>query len=164
MKTNELRDILKVLVEEEVQKQLPKLLFEMLDLKSKPILKEQTEFQAAKRSEQLHNNVVVQPPVRTQVSQQPRVMKKYTNNPMLNQILNETTPGLPQTQYGSSLVELSDGGFGQVGGDDQSQMINENIQYSDYQPQETAPSPAPLNIFNRDFKAILEKSKKIKPI
>lgn len=168
MKTSELKEFIRPIIMEEVkkevQKQLPKLLFEMLAHKNnKQIVKEVNN-----GDDPVEETIVERRPTPAlKTNPQPtqkKVIKKYVKDPLLNQILNETTPGLPQTPYGTSLVDLSGGGFDKVGVSDEfkndmrqlmSESVDETGEISQEPPQ---PSPIP-NLFNKNFKAILDKSK-----
>jgi hypothetical protein len=159
MKASDLKAVIKQIVAEEVkrevQNQLPKLLFEMLGTKNstvinetpkpKPMVKEQSQRSAHSIS-------------------QPKQTKQYVKNPILNQILNETTPGLPQTPYGGSvLADIEGGTFDKLNVSDEfaSEMrgiLNEEVEEHREEPSSNGPD---LNkLFNKPFKAILDKSKK----
>ncbi len=163
MKANELREFIRPMVVEEVQKLLPKLLFEMLSNQSKPVIRESVS--NVKTTAPVNRNVETRP---QQVSPQKKPMKKFTSNPILNQILNETTPGLPSTQYGAGpSVDLEGAGFSSVGSgisdgfnEEIRQIMNESVtQEIQAEPVESS-VPNPLaNLFNKDFGAILRKSK-----
>ena len=215
MKINQLKEIIRPVIIEEVQKLLPKLLFEML--KPNNNLTKQLNIVENNNNrnippQQQNNNIVnrnltnnnVTPQsnmsmlqalmgesiTNTNVSQQkqPRPYKKYSNNPMVDEILNETMPGLPQTPYGYShnpAVEVENGGFDKIG------MMEENYNYAmPPQPQQVySPPPTPTqqvsqmmqqdeiideipsspasdamtNMFGGRLKAILDKSKKMSP-
>ena len=95
MKKNELVDIIRTLVKEEVHNALPQILMEVLAEKM-------TENSAAileskKQQEQIPTrkpnfNVDVEAPVKKQPAPAP---KMFTKNPLLNQVLNETVGGVP---------------------------------------------------------------------
>ena len=158
MKANELRDFIRPLVAEEVQKQLPKLLFEMLGQQPKAVIRESATIIAPKISSQQ--------PI---TPQQPKPIKRYAKNPMLNAVLNETVPGLPATPYGNMGIPIPD--FNKVGVSEEfmgniREIMNENVSVPTNTPEPetgTAGIPNLANLFNKDFKSILEKSKKIKP-
>ena len=106
MKKNELVDIIRTIVKEEVHNALPQLLMEVLAEKmsenSAAILesKKQQE-QAPTRKPSF--NVGLEEPVKRQAVQAPKI---FTKNPLLNQVLNETVGGIPteeQTSVASAL-------------------------------------------------------------
>lgn len=179
MKTNEFKNVLRQLVVEEIQKerklmlemvkkevsnQLPKLLFEMVRQSSKtvnkPIVNEDIATDpGASTSPVKYQNLIPE-------TQQKKPLKKYVKDPVLNAILNETTPGLPQTPYADTGVPIPN--FEKVGVsekfmDEMTQILNENE--DPQQPPEepvvnTTPASTNLNnLFNKNFKAILNKSK-----
>jgi len=87
MKTQELKEIIRSVVKEELQKSLPTLipniLSEILTGQSKPTVSENLE--KPKVSQKPIENV---PPTK-------KTFKKYTNNDALNAVLNETVGGVP---------------------------------------------------------------------
>lgn len=182
MKTNEFKEIIRQLVKEElrqelprevarevireVQQQLPKLLFEMLG--QKPVSKSQlfvNEDIASDPDASLQPRRVPTP--MSSAQPQKKVIKRYTKDPMLNAILNETTPGLPQTPYVETGVPLPN--FNKIGVSDEfksemreilneataeQQTAQENVEESGYEPNRDV-----SRLFNKNFKAILNKSK-----
>jgi hypothetical protein len=106
MKKNELVDIIRTIVKEEVHNALPQLLMEVLAEKmtenSAAILesKKQQEQSPARKP---NFNVGLEEPAKKQAVQAPRI---FTKNPLLNQVLNETVGGIPteeQTSVASAL-------------------------------------------------------------
>lgn len=164
MKSHEFKDIIRQLVKEEVknevQKQLPKLLFEILDLKNKSVVKENISSDPIQHP--FHEQVYNKPT--PQSNTQNRPLKKFTKDPILNQILNETTPGLPQTPYGGNGVSVvPESAFNKVGVSDDfmgemRQIMNENTDHME-QPQSTSTGNDISRLFNKNFSAILKKSK-----
>lgn len=90
MKKNELIEIIRTLVKEEVHNTLPQLLMEVLaeKLTGQEVLTEKIT-EAPKRKV----NVDLESPVKQASTQVPRI---FTKNPILNQALNETVGGVPQ--------------------------------------------------------------------
>jgi hypothetical protein len=162
MKANELKELIRPLIAEEVQKQLPKLLFEMLGSQSKTVVRESVT--PSKQEVFPTNRKPPQQQYQQPAVQQKKPIKKFVKDPILNQILNETTPGLPQTPYGSSIVDLDSGGFEKIGGmseefrTEMRTLMGEGIN-SEEIVNETQPLPNVQNLFNKDFKSILNKSK-----
>lgn len=159
MKPSELREFIRPLISEEVSKQLPKLLFEMLGSQPKNVIKESEvskKVMPPTGKKPISNSLnVVNPPA------QRKPLKKFASNPILNEILNETVPGLPDTLYGNQpSVDLEGAGFSTIG--DVRHMLDESIISSSEEPisEPIHNDPNPLsNLFNKNFKAILEKSK-----
>lgn len=80
------------------------------------------------------------------VAQKPKKTVKYTNNPVLNEILNQTSGGVPRE---GEIVGYEDGGVGSIGGREQ---INE------VKAPENAPESVKtvVNAMNRDYRALLK--------
>lgn len=100
MKKNELIEIIRTLVKEEVHNTLPQLLMEVLaeKLTGQEMLTEKVA-EAPKRK--VH--VDLESPVKQAPVQAP---KMFSKNPILNQILNETVGGIPQEADTSSSSTL----------------------------------------------------------
>ena len=168
MKANEFKEVIRRLVIEEVQRevtrQLPKLLFEMLGQQPKTVVREASTVQSP-QPRRVQTESIQQPQM---VNNSPKPIKRYAKDPMLNAILNETTPGLPQTPYGQTGVPLPD--FQQIGVSEEfmgemKELMNENVSPVSVpiQQMETEsveePSQDLSRLFNKNFKAILNKSK-----
>jgi hypothetical protein len=166
MKSDDFKNIIrKIVVEEvkkEVQNQLPKLLFEMLGSKAQTITASTVSTTPKPKVALVkeHQTKTNQPP-------QQKPLKQYVKNPILNQILNETSPGLPQSSYGTSVLAGLDGEFDKTTVSDEFVGELNNILTEQHNPTHTPEptnnSPTPgLNLsklFNKPFKAILDKSK-----
>jgi hypothetical protein len=164
MKANELKEILRKLITEEVknevQRQLPKLLFEMVGAQNKTVIQENVMPNSVPTKVDKSSYLSTPQPI-----PQKRPMKRYVKDPVLNQILNETTPGLPQTTYGSG-IDLEGQGFAKIGVSDQfmgemKEICNGNVESSqpDEQIVEESSGPDLSKLFSKNFKAILDKSK-----
>lgn len=178
MNAKQFRQVIETIVKEEVRKevanQLPKLLYEMIGQQPKTVVREQVQPTPIQGRSQVKGQMVrntgddpEEGPV-AQPQPQKKVVKRYAKDPRLNAILNETTPGLPQTPYGDTGVPLP--AFDKVGGvseefmGEMREIMNE---VAVPQPQvveevvEETPSAGPdlSKLFNKNFKAILEKSK-----
>lgn len=81
---------------------------------------------------------------------EPKKKVRYTSNPVLNDILNETTSRI---QPEGSMVGLN-GSFDVIGGGDSS-MINESVTP---QPPPDAPEPIKkvFDVMNRDYRALMK--------
>lgn len=87
MNKTELKEIIRAIVREEVTATLPSVLAEIFSAKAtstRPVVSEQ----------------VVRPPV--QARQRPVELKKFSSNPILNDILNQTSGGIPSETDGVS--------------------------------------------------------------
>jgi len=104
MKKNELVEIIRTLVKEEVHNALPQLLMEVLAEKmtenSAAILESKSQPSAPARKPSV--SVQLEEPIKKQPTQAP---KMFTKNPILNQILNETVGGVPQEQAAPSAID-----------------------------------------------------------
>lgn len=141
MKAQELKEIIRSVVKEELQKSLPTLipniLSEILSGQSKQIVNEKTETQ----------KVVQQPKQVETVSK--KQFKKYTNNDVLNAVLNETVGGLPREGayvglMGTLQSEASNGVH-----------INESVNVQQITPVNEEQSKV-LNVINRDFRKLMK--------
>lgn len=102
MKKNELVDIIRTLVKEEVHNALPQLLMEVLaeKLTGQEVLTEKVA-EAPKRK----INVSLESPIKQTPVQSPKI---FTKNPILNQVLNETVGGVPQEKIESAAPSTLD--------------------------------------------------------
>jgi hypothetical protein len=142
MKTQELKEIIRSVVKEELQKSLPTLipniLSEILTGQSKSVV-----------SESSHSPKISQKPAET-VQPAKKTFKKYTNNDALNAVLNETVGGVPRegTYVGLMGALQSEASSGI--------NINESVQI----PQQITPvneeQSKVLNVINRDFRKLMK--------
>ena len=101
MKKNELVEIIRTLVKEEVHNALPQLLMEVLAEKmteNSAILESKAQAPAKKPN----FNVGMDSPIKTQPAAAP---KMFTKNPLLNQVLNETVGGVPVEEPTPSAID-----------------------------------------------------------
>jgi hypothetical protein len=178
MKASEFKAVIRALVIEEVQrevarevaKQLPKMLFEMLGQKATvPTQQTVVREDIASDPDALPIPRKATPPINTNVPQK-KVIKKYARDPILNAILNETTSGLPQTgiDTGVPIPNFSKVGVSQEFIGEMKEILNESnapqiepVQHQVEEVVEEAPAGPDLSkLFNKNFKAILDKSKK----
>ena len=145
MKKNELIEIIRTLVKEEVHNTLPQLLMEVLaeKLTGQEVLTEKVTEAPRKRV-----NVGLEAPVKQAPVQAPKV---FTKNPILNQVLNETVGGVPQEAEVSTQSTLD------VIKTIPKEMLNENKEVA-----------AVANALTRDYskliKAADEKAKAKRPV
>lgn len=129
MKKDELVEIIRTLVKEEIHNTLPQLLMEVLAEKmnenSASILENKVEKKQATPA----------PAPRKPVA--PQTPKQYTNNPILNQVLNETVGGLPQEAESSSAIDVLNNLT--------PQQLNENKEVAGV-----------ANALNKDYRALLK--------
>ena len=142
MKTQELKEIIRSVIKEELQKTLPTLipniLSEILTGQNKNVVSEKLE--TPKVSQKPSENI--QPAKKT--------FKKYTNNDVLNAVLNETVGGIPREgSYAGLMGALRSESLGGAN-------INESVEI----PQQITPvneeQAKVLNVINRDFRKLLK--------
>jgi hypothetical protein len=145
MKTQELKEIIRSVIKEELQKTLPTLipniLSEILTGQNKTVV-----------SEKLETPKVSQKPSENIQSLQPakKTFKKYTNNDVLNAVLNETVGGIPREgSYAGLMGALRSESLGGAN-------INESVEI----PQQITPvneeQAKVLNVINRDFRKLMK--------
>ncbi len=96
-KSDQLKQIIREIVHEEIQKELPNLIPSVLSeiLTGKKTISEKHEAEDFFSSIKKEDNS----------SKQPKPPKKYSTNPLINQILNETEGGVPQdVSYGHQML------------------------------------------------------------
>jgi hypothetical protein len=107
----------------------------------------------------------------------PQPPRKFVKDPILNQVLNEVTAAPPSSPYGGqSVVDMMGGDFEKIGQisdefksdlrDIMSESVNHNTNSPSYVPAAEEPVASPPDtsnvisrMFNKDFRAILKKSK-----
>jgi hypothetical protein len=145
MKTQELKEMIRSVIKEELQKTLPTLipniLSEILTGQNKTVV-----------SEKLETPKVSQKPSENIQSLQPakKTFKKYTNNDVLNAVLNETVGGIPREgSYAGLMGALRSESLGGAN-------INESVEI----PQQITPvneeQAKVLNVINRDFRKLMK--------
>jgi len=137
MKTNELKSIIRGIIQEELKSilptMIPQILTEILSNNVKGNIQESSKFKES-----------IQTPT---VSQPTKQFKKYTSNETLNKILNETVGGVPKegsfVGY-SSPIQSSDG----------NSFLNESVeQISNTVNDEQSKV---LGIINKDFRSLMK--------
>jgi len=145
MKTQELKEMIRSVIKEELQKTLPTLipniLSEILTGQNKTVV-----------SEKLETPKVSQKPSENIQSLQPakKTFKRYTNNDVLNAVLNETVGGIPREgSYAGLMGALRSESLGGAN-------INESVEI----PQQITPvneeQAKVLNVINRDFRKLMK--------
>lgn len=161
MKANELQQLIRRMVKEEVAAEVSKAMGKVL----------------VEMVKEIKNPSNAAPTITEE--EEPTVPVLKTNNPKLNGVLAETARNykpLPRTEEGSSLVELMEGGFEKIGKHEKvevgqpktkmdflKQMVNESVQPSTTSVLDVAPSELPpglQGLFKKDFRSILALSKK----
>lgn len=147
MKTQELKEMIRSVVKEELQKSLPTLipniLSEILSNQTKQMVSEKTV------SQKIVQNTIPSSQVKQSESPTKKTFKKYTNNDVLNAVLNETVGGLPREGayvglMGALQSEASNGVH-----------INESVNVQQITPVNEEQSKV-LNVINRDFRKLMK--------
>lgn len=144
MKTNELKSIIRGIIQEELKNilptMIPQILTEILSSNIKNPIRENS------KSEDISQSPIESPTIKS--------FKKYTNNEMLNKVLNETVGGVPKegsfVGYSSPLTKSdSVSSF-----ESQPLQLNESIEQSSL-PVNKEQSKV-MNILNKDFRSLMK--------
>ena len=103
MKKTELIEMIRTVVREEINSSLPQFLMEVLaeKISNQTVL---TEKHSTESKIQSDNHVKIVETKQKPVQAQPQ--RIFSNNPILNQVLNETTGGVPQEATMQSSVDI----------------------------------------------------------
>lgn len=138
MKSNELKEIIRSIIKEELDKTLPALIPKVL-----------TEILSGKQSDVIQSNQIVKNTVQESV-QKPKEIKKYSSNPVLNEILNQTVVKIP-----------NEGSIAGIDSTFKSQafsgmQINETIETPQPVDPVTEEQGKVMNVLNRDFRSLMK--------
>jgi len=143
MKIEVLKEFIKKTVQQEVRNELK---IQLAEIFSKEVIKAKKkssesdlEQQILSELETMNESTVVEEPVKSV-----KKFVKYSNNPMLNEILNQTTGGVPQE---GSMVSMM-GGYGS----NNQEVITET------KVPENAPAPVKgvYSAMNRDYRSLMK--------
>ena len=143
MKIEVLKEFIKKTVQQEVRNELK---IQLAEIFSKEVIKAKKkssesdlEQQILSELETMNESTVVEEPVKSV-----KKFVKYSNNPMLNEILNQTTGGVPQE---GSMVSM----MGGYGGNNQEVITETKI-------PENAPAPVKgvYSAMNRDYRSLMK--------
>ena len=143
MKIEVLKEFIKKTVQQEVRNELK---IQLAEIFSKEVIKAKKkssdsdlEQQILNELETMNESTVVEEPVKSV-----KKFVKYSNNPMLNEILNQTTGGVPQE---GSMVSMM-GGYGS----NNQEVITET------KVPENAPAPVKgvYSAMNRDYRSLMK--------
>ena len=143
MKIEVLKEFIKKTVQQEVRNELK---IQLAEIFSKEVIKAKKkssdsdlEQQILNELETMNESTVVEEPVKSV-----KKFVKYSNNPMLNEILNQTTGGVPQE---GSMVSM----MGGYGGNNQEVITETKI-------PENAPAPVKgvYSAMNRDYRSLMK--------
>ena len=143
MKIEVLKEFIKKTVQQEVRNELK---LQLAEIFSKEVIKAKKkssdsdlEQQILNELETMNESTVVEEPVKSV-----KKFVKYSNNPMLNEILNQTTGGVPQE---GSMVSM----MGGYGGGTQEVITETKV-------PENAPEPVKsvYSAINRDYRSLMK--------
>ena len=143
MKIEVLKEFIKKTVQQEVRNELK---IQLAEIFSKEVIKAKKkssdsdlEQQILIELETMNESTVVEEPVKSV-----KKFVKYSNNPMLNEILNQTTGGVPQE---GSMVSM----MGGYGGNNQDVITETKV-------PENAPAPVKgvYSAMNRDYRSLMK--------
>ena len=143
MKIEVLKEFIKKTVQQEVRNELK---IQLAEIFSKEVIKAKKkssesdlEQQILSELETMNESTVVEEPVKSV-----KKFVKYSNNPMLNEILNQTTGGVPQE---GSMVSM----MGGYGGGTQEVITETKV-------PENAPEPVKsvYSAINRDYRSLMK--------
>jgi len=164
MDTDKLLKAIQILIKEELKEQLPALIKETVRAEVKKLIAEGK--QPAKSQPNglsmakaiLEDDVIIES-VKEKVEQ-----KKFSKNPMINQILNETRGGIPQGDGGFRTMNFGQGDMGSIVGNT---ALAEKMGYGD---MAKGPQPTGLGVntgvaeidkaLNRDYSELVKRFKK----
>ena len=164
MDTDKLLKAIQILIKEELKEQLPALIKETVRAEVKKLIAEGKQpvksqpigLSMAKAI--LEDDVIIES-VKEKVEQ-----KKFSKNPMINQILNETRGGIPQGDGGFRTMSFGQGDMGSIVG---KTALAEKMGYGD---MAKGPQPTGLGVntgvaeidkaLNRDYSELVKRFKK----
>jgi hypothetical protein len=141
MKSNELKEIIRSVIREELDKTLPTLIPKVL-----------TEVLSGKQSNTIQSNesIVTTKTVVKESVQKPKEIKKYSSNPVLNEILNQTVVKIPNE---GSMVGLDSSFKSQTFA---GMQINESVEEPPPITPVTEEQGKVMNVLNRDFRSLMK--------
>jgi len=141
MKSNELKEIIRSVIREELDKTLPTLIPKIL-----------SEVLSGRQSSTIQSNTptILTKTVVKESVQKPKEIKKYSSNPVLNEILNQTVVKIPNE---NSMAGLDSAFKSQAFS---GMQMNESVEV----PQPVAPVTEEqgkvMNVLNRDFRSLMK--------
>ena len=141
MKSNELKEIIRAVIREELDKTLPTLIPKVL-----------TEVLSGKQSNviQSKESTVTTKTVVKESVQKPKEIKKYSSNPVLNEILNQTVVKIPNE---GSMVGLDSSFKSQAFA---GMQMNESVEEPPPVTPVTEEQGKVMNVLNRDFRSLMK--------
>jgi hypothetical protein len=141
MKSNELKEIIRLVIREELDKTLPTLIPKIL-----------SEVLSGRQSSTIQSNqpIVSTKTVVKESVQKPKEIKKYSNNPVLNEILNQTVVKIPNE---GSMAGLDSSFKSQAFA---GMQMNESIETQQPVAPVTEEQGKVMNVLNRDFRSLMK--------
>lgn len=129
----------RIVVQSELKRQLAEIFSKEVIQSKKKSSDSDLEQQILSELETMNESTVVEEPVKSV-----KKFVKYSNNPMLNEILNQTTGGVPQE---GSMVSM----MGSYGGNNQDVITEAKV-------PENAPAPVKgvYSAMNRDYRSLMK--------
>jgi hypothetical protein len=163
---DKLLEAIQILVKEELKEQLPALIKEGVKAEMKKMLSEtKVVVKPQSKGVSMAKAILEDEPIQELVQpKQTAQVKKYSKNPMINQILNETRGGIPQGDGGFRTMNFGQGDMGSlVGGT----ALAEKMGYGEIAK---GPQPTGLGVntgvaeidkaLNRDYSELVKRFKK----
>ena len=141
MKSNELKEIIRAVIREELDKTLPTLIPKVL-----------TEVLSGKQSNAIQSNesTITTKTVVKESVQKPKEIKKYSSNPILNEILNQTVVKIPNE---GSMAGLDSSFKSQAFA---GMQMNESVETQQPVAPVTEEQGKVMNVLNRDFRSLMK--------
>jgi hypothetical protein len=164
MDMDKLLEAIQILIKEELKEQLPALIKETVRAEVKKLIAEgkqpaKSQPIGLSMAKAILEDDVVMESVKEKVEQ-----KKFSKNPMINQILNETRGGIPQGDGGFRTMSFGQGDMGSIVG---KTALAEKMGYGD---MAKGPQPTGLGVntgvaeidkaLNRDYSELVKRFKK----
>ena len=141
MKSNELKEIIRSIIKEELDKTLPTLIPKIL-----------SEVLSGRQSSTIQSNqpIVSTKTVVKESVQKPKEIKKYSSNPILNEILNQTVVKIPNE---GSMAGLDSSFKSQAFA---GMQMNESVETQQPVAPVTEEQGKVMNVLNRDFRSLMK--------
>lgn len=166
MNTDKLLKAIQILIKEELKEQLPALIKESVQKEVKRLLSEGKQpVQPKNTGLSMAKAMLEDEPIMESVQTTKIVpTKQFSKNPMINQILNETRGGIPQSDGGFRTMNFGQGDMSSIVG---GTALAEKMGYGDLAK---GPSPTGLGVntgvpeldkaLNRDYSELVKRFKK----
>jgi hypothetical protein len=164
MDTDKLLKAIQILIKEELKEQLPALIKETVRTEMKKMIAEGKQPAKPKTTGLSMAKAILEDDTIIESVKEKVEQKKFSKNPMINQILNETRGGIPQGDGGFRTMNFGQGDMGSIVG---KTALAEKMGYGD---MTKGPSPTGLGVntgvaeidkaLNRDYSELVKRFKK----